>query len=62
MSEIKLDVTKAQLAEEVLTYLHEQNLLDSELYPGHDAWSDVVLDVQDIFSNHWDEPEIEEAE
>lgn len=53
-----MEVTKAQLAEEVLLFLNGSGLLDKRLVPRGTLWTDTVLDIQDIFSNYWNESEV----
>lgn len=55
-----MEKTKAQIAEEVLLFLNGSGLLDKRLVPQGTLWTDTVLDIQDIFSNYWDEEEVED--
>ena len=55
-----MEKTKAQIAEEVLLFLNGSGLLDKRLIPQGTLWTDTVLDIQDIFSNYWDEEEVED--
>ena len=55
-----MEKSKSQIAEEVLLFLNGSGLLDKRLIPRGTLWTDTVLDVQDIFSNYWDEEEVED--
>ena len=55
-----MEKTKAQIAEEVLLFLNGSGLLDKRLVPQGTLWTDTVLDIQDIFSDYWDEEEVED--
>ena len=52
-----MKVTKAELAGEVVELLMEQGHIEHRPVS---EYSDLILDIQDIFSNHWDEQELEE--
>ena len=55
-----MEKSKSQIAEEVLLFLNGSGLLDKRLIPRGTLWTDTVLDIQDIFSNYWDEEEVED--
>lgn len=55
----EIEITKSQLADEVLRSLFHKGLLKEGFNPESGNWTDTVLDVQDIFSNYWDEKEPE---
>lgn len=55
-----MEKSKSQIAEEVLLFLNGSGLLDKRLVPRGTLWTDTVLDIQDIFSNYWDEEEVED--
>lgn len=51
-----MEITKAQLAEEVIEYLMSQGMIERK---NTSEYSDEILDIQDIFSKYWDEEEVE---
>lgn len=56
-----MDKTKSQIAEEVLLFLSGSGLLDKRVVPLGTVWTDTVLDIQDIFSQYWDEDEVSDG-
>lgn len=52
-----MKVTKAQLAQEVIEYLINAKVIKEKPIS---EYSDEILDIQDIFSQYWDESEITE--
>lgn len=57
-----MDKTKAQIAEEVLLFLNGSGLLNKKVIPPlGTVWTDTVLDIQDIFSQYWDEDEVSDG-
>lgn len=55
-----MEKSKAQIAEEVLLFLNGSGLLDKRLTPRGTLWTYTVLGIQYIFSQYWDEEEVED--
>lgn len=54
-----IGITKAALAQEVLEFVFSRVKCDIDTDQS-DEFTNLVLDVQDIFSDYWDEPELDE--
>ena len=57
---IDIGITKAALAQEVTEFIFDR--INFDVDASEIEFTDLVLDVQDIFSDYWDGPEVDEDE